>query len=163
MSNKSINKVILIGYLGQDPDSKYTNNGNMVTTINLATSNKWKDKKSGEIKNKTEWHRIVFFGKIAEICSEYLKKGSYIYVEGQLQTRKWKNQEGIDKYITEIIVSVNGIMKILNNIKQNWNESSFIKNNSEIKNNIDEDDDNEENDDDDFNIKDNFEDDDISF
>jgi len=115
MASRGINKVILIGYLGQDPETRYMQNGNAVTNITLATSETWKDKNSGEIREKTEWHRIVFFNKLAEIAREYLKKGSQVYIEGALQTRKWKDQSGIERYITEIIVSVGGTMQMLGN------------------------------------------------
>ncbi|BBA85288.1 single-stranded DNA-binding protein [endosymbiont of Sipalinus gigas] len=120
MSGKGINKVILIGNLGQDPEIRYMPNGNAVTNIRLATSENWKDKQTGEVKEKTEWHRIVFFGKLAEIANEFLKKGSQIYVEGQLQTRKWQDNNGNNKYITEVIVSIGGTMQMLGN-KNNKN------------------------------------------
>ncbi|UAJ65919.1 single-stranded DNA-binding protein [Candidatus Schneideria nysicola] len=110
MTNRGVNKVILIGNLGQDPEIRYMSNGNAVTNINLATSETWRDKQNDEIKEKTEWHRIVIFGKQAEIVNEYLKKGSQIYIEGSLQTRKWQDQNGQDRYITEVIVSSRGGM-----------------------------------------------------
>lgn len=113
MANRGINKVILIGYLGQEPEMRYMSNGGMVTNISLATSESWKDKKTNEFKEKTEWHRIVLFGKLAEIASEYLHKGSQVYIEGSLHTRKWQNQDGQDRYITEIIVNIGGTMKML--------------------------------------------------
>ncbi len=100
---KGINKVILIGNLGKDPEVKYSATGGAITNITLATSEQWKDKQTGEKKEKTEWHRVVFFGKLGEIAGEYLKKGSQVYVEGRLQTRKWQDKEGKDRYTTEIV------------------------------------------------------------
>ena len=100
----SVNKVILIGRLGKDPETRYMPNGEAVTNATLATSENWKDK-SGEKQEKTEWHNLVFYRRLAEIAAEYLKKGSQIYVEGRLQTRKWQTKEGQDRYTTEIIVN----------------------------------------------------------
>lgn len=100
---RGINKVILIGNLGNDPDIRYTASGAAVANISLATAESWRDKDSGEQQERTEWHRIVFFGRLAEIAGEYLRKGSQIYVEGRLQTRKWQDKEGNDKYTTEIV------------------------------------------------------------
>jgi len=102
---RGINKVILIGNLGADPDVRYTASGAAVSNVNLATTETWRDKESGEQQEKTEWHRIVFFGRLAEIVAEYLKKGSQVYVEGRLQTRKWQDKEGNDKYTTEIVAN----------------------------------------------------------
>lgn len=130
MASRGINKVILVGYLGQDPEVRYMKNGSAVTNITLATSETWKDKNSGEIKGKTEWHRIVFFNKLAEISGEYLRKGSQIYVEGSLQTRKWKDQNGIERYITEIIVGISGTMQMLGNRNSNSVVSSEFSKNS---------------------------------
>ena len=98
----SVNKVILVGNLGRDPETRYTTGGEAVTNVSIATTDTWKDK-SGEKQERTEWHRVAFFGKLAEIAGEYLKKGSQVYVEGRLQTRKWQDKEGQDKYTTEII------------------------------------------------------------
>lgn len=98
----SVNKVILIGNLGRDPEVRYMPSGEAITNISVATTDTWKDK-SGEKQEKTEWHRVAFFGKTAEIAGEYLKKGSQVYIEGRLQTRKWQDKEGQDKYTTEII------------------------------------------------------------
>ena len=100
--SRSLNKVILIGNLGADPEVRSTSNGSRVATLSLATSRQWKDK-AGEKQEKTEWHRVAFFGKLAEIAGEYLKKGSQVYVEGRLQTRKWQDKDGADKYTTEIV------------------------------------------------------------
>ena len=98
----SVNKVILVGNLGADPETKYLPSGDAVTNIRIATTDKWKDKASGEMKEATEWHRIAFFGRLAEIAGEYLKKGSQVYVEGSLRTRKWQDKDGQDRYTTEI-------------------------------------------------------------
>jgi single-strand DNA-binding protein len=100
-----LNKVILIGNLGSDPDVRYMPNGGAVVTVSLATTMRWKDKQTGERKDATEWHRVIFFNRLAEIAGEYLKKGSQIYVEGRLQTRKWQGQDGQDRYTTEIVAN----------------------------------------------------------
>lgn len=114
MASRGVNKVILIGNLGNDPEVRYMPSGGAVTNITIATSESWRDKTSGEEKEKTEWHRVVFMGKLAEIAGEYLKKGSKVYVEGKLQTRKWQDQSGQDKYTTEIMVDgFNGVMQML--------------------------------------------------
>ena len=102
---RGINKVILVGNLGQDPEVKYMPSGGAVTNVSLATTDSWKDKTSGERVDRTEWHRIVFFNRLAEIAGEYLKKGSQVYVEGRLQTRKWQDNNGNDRYSTEIVAN----------------------------------------------------------
>jgi single-strand DNA-binding protein len=102
---RGVNKVILIGNLGNDPDIRYTAGGAAVANISLATAESWRDKESGEQQERTEWHRIVFFGRLAEIVGEYLRKGSQVYVEGRLQTRKWQDKEGVDRYTTEIVAN----------------------------------------------------------
>lgn len=102
---KGINKVILIGNLGQDPEVRYMPSGGAVASASLATSETWKDKQSGESQERTEWHRLVFFNRLAEIVGEYLKKGAKIYVEGSLRTRKWQDKSGQDRYTTEIVVN----------------------------------------------------------
>jgi single-strand DNA-binding protein len=102
---KGVNKAIIVGNLGQDPDIRYTASGAAIANISIATSESWKDKESGKQQEKTEWHRVVFFGKLAEIVAEYLKKGSQVYVEGKLQTRKWQDKDGNDKYTTEIVAN----------------------------------------------------------
>ena len=102
---RGINKVILIGNLGKDPEVKYMPSGDPVTNITVATSESWKDKSTGENVEKTEWHRVVFFKRLAEIAGEYLKKGSKVYIEGRLQTRKWQGQDGQDRYTTEIVAN----------------------------------------------------------
>lgn len=99
---KGINKVILVGNLGADPETRYTANGVAVTTIKVATSESWRDKQSGEQKEKTEWHRVVFWNRLAEVAGEYLRKGSQVYVEGSLTTRKWQDNNGQDRYTTEV-------------------------------------------------------------
>ena len=110
---RGVNKVILIGNLGQDPDTRYTPNGNAVVNLNLATDESYKDRQTGQMVPKTEWHRIVMFGKIAEVAGQYLRKGSKVYIEGKLQTRKWTNKEGQDVYTTEVVVDINGQMQML--------------------------------------------------
>mgnify|MGYP000259429741 CR=1 FL=1 len=104
MATRGVNKVILVGNLGQDPEVRYTPGGAAITTISIATSDSWKDKNSGQMQEKTEWHRVVFFGKLAEIAGEYLKKGSQVYFEGKLQTRKWQDRSGQDRYSTEVVL-----------------------------------------------------------
>lgn len=101
----SVNKVILVGHLGKDPETRYMPNGDPVTNVTIATSESWKDKGSGEQKEATEWHRVTFYRRLAEIAGQYLKKGSQVYIEGRLQTRKWQGQDGQDRYTTEIIAS----------------------------------------------------------
>ena len=109
-----VNKVIIVGNLGKDPEVRFMPNGGAVANITVATSDTWKDKQTGEQKEKTEWHRVVMFGKLAEIAGEYLKKGSKVYLEGSLQTRKWTNPQGQDQYTTEIVLQgFNGVMQML--------------------------------------------------
>jgi len=102
---RGVNKVILVGNLGQDPEVRYMPNGNAVTNITIATTESWNDKQTGERQEKTEWHRVVMFRKLAEIAGEYLKKGSQVYIEGKLQTRKWQDNNGVDRYTTEIVAN----------------------------------------------------------
>jgi single-strand DNA-binding protein len=102
---RGVNKAIILGSLGQDPDIRYTAGGAAVANISIATNEQWKDKESGEMQERTEWHRVVFFGRLAEIVGEYLRKGSQVYVEGRLQTRKWQDKEGNDRYTTEIVAN----------------------------------------------------------
>lgn len=109
---RGVNKVILVGTLGQDPEVKYLTNGNAVCNLCLATSEQWKDKQTGEKKEKTEWHRVVMFGKVAEIAGEYCRKGSQIYIEGKLETREWE-KDGVKRYTTEIKVDMQGTMQLL--------------------------------------------------
>lgn len=101
----SVNKVILVGHLGKDPETRYMPNGDAITNATLATSESWKDKQTGEKKEQTEWHRLVFYRKLAEIAGQYLRKGSLIYIEGSLKTRKWQDKDGQDRYTTEITVN----------------------------------------------------------
>jgi len=105
MASRGVNKVIIVGNLGQDPEVRFMPNGSAVANLTVATSETWKDKQSGEQKEKTEWHRIVIYQRLAEIAGEYLKKGSKVYLEGRLQTRKWQNQQGADQYTTEIVAN----------------------------------------------------------
>lgn len=113
MASRGINRVILIGNLGQDPEVRYMPNGGAVANITLATSESWRDKQTGDNKEITEWHRVVLFGKLAEVAGEYLRKGSQVYIEGQLKTRKWQDQSGQEKYTTEVVVNVGGTMQML--------------------------------------------------
>lgn len=101
--SKGINKVILIGNLGADPEVRHTAGGSAVANLSIATSEAWRDKRSGELKEQTEWHRVVLFGKVAEIAGQYLSKGGKVYIEGRLQTRKWQDRDGIDRWTTEIV------------------------------------------------------------
>jgi len=119
--SRGINKVILVGNLGQDPDVRYTTSGAAVTNISVATSESWKDKATGEDVIKTEWHRVVFFGRLAEIAGEYLKRGSKVYIEGKLQTRKWQDQNNQDRYTTEILA---GEMQMLD-AKQSGGQGQY--------------------------------------
>ncbi len=120
MANRGINKVILIGNLGRDPEVRYMPNGNAVANFSVATSESWKDKQTGENRDKTEWHSIVVFGKLAEIVGEYVKKGTQVYLEGQLQTRKWQDQSGQDHYTAEVVInSLGGTMQILGSRQHN--------------------------------------------
>ena len=110
---RGINKVILIGNLGSDPEVRYLPSGNAVANLNVATSESWKDRQTGEQQERTEWHRVVIFGKLAEIAGQYLRKGSKVYLEGKLQTRKWQDQQGQDRYSTEVVIDINGQMQML--------------------------------------------------
>lgn len=111
---RGVNKVILIGTLGSDPEVRYMPNGGAVANISLATNESWKDKNTGQMQEKTEWHRVVVFGKLAEVAGEYLRKGSQVYFEGKLQTRKWQDQAtGQDKYTTEVVIDFGGQMQML--------------------------------------------------
>ncbi|HHY0497222.1 single-stranded DNA-binding protein [Vibrio parahaemolyticus] len=114
MAARGINKVILVGNLGSDPEVRYMPNGGAVATITLATSETWRDKATGEQREKTEWHRVVLFGKLGEVAGEYLRKGSQVYIEGQLRTRKWQDQSGQDRYTTEVVVQgYYGVMQMV--------------------------------------------------
>lgn len=114
MASRGINKVILVGNLGGDPEVRYMPSGGAVANLTIATSESWRDKATGEQREKTEWHRVALFGKLAEVAGEYLRKGSQVYIEGQLQTRKWQDQSGQDRYTTEVVVQgFNGVMQML--------------------------------------------------
>ncbi|WP_045592225.1 single-stranded DNA-binding protein [Vibrio vulnificus] len=114
MASRGVNKVILVGNLGGDPEVRYMPNGGAVANITIATSESWRDKATGEQREKTEWHRVALYGKLAEVAGEYLRKGSQVYIEGQLQTRKWQDQQGQDRYTTEVVVQgYQGIMQML--------------------------------------------------
>ena len=113
---RGVNKVILVGNLGGDPEVRYMPNGNAVTNITIATSESWKDKQTGQQQERTEWHRVVFFNRLAEIAGEYMRKGGKVYVEGALRTRKWQDQSGADRFTTEVVASE---MQLLDNNPQN--------------------------------------------
>ena len=125
---RGVNKVILVGNLGKDPEVRYSPNGGAVANITLATSESWKDKTTGEKQEKTEWHRVVFFGRLAEIAGEYLKKGAQVYIEGRLQTRKWQDKEGKDRYTTEIVA---GEMQMLGSREGRGAPSEFDQSSDE--------------------------------
>jgi single-strand DNA-binding protein len=127
MASKGVNRVTLVGNLGKDPEVRYTPNGKAVASLTLATSESWKDQ-SGQMQEKTEWHRVSIFGKLAEIAGEYLRKGSQVYIEGKLQTRKWTNKEGQDQYTTEIHLDpFNGVMQMLGGKSDNSGQQSQQK------------------------------------
>lgn len=114
MATRGVNKVIILGTLGQDPEVRYMPNGGAVANVSVATSESWNDKATGEKKEQTEWHRVVIFGKLAEIAGEYLRKGSQVYFEGQLRTRKWTDNAGVEKYTTEIVIQqMGGVMQMI--------------------------------------------------
>ena len=113
MASRGVNRVTILGNLGNDPEVKYTQSGSAIANLTVATSESWNDKATGEKKEMTEWHRVVLFGKLAEVAGEYLRKGSQVYIEGQLRTRKWTDQSGQEKYTTEIVVGMNGVMQML--------------------------------------------------
>lgn len=111
---RGVNKVIIVGTLGNDPEVKYSASGSAIANLSVATSEQWKDKQTGEKKEQTEWHRVVIFGKLAEVAGEYLRKGSQVYIEGQLRTRKWTDSNGVDRYTTEIVIpQIGGVMQML--------------------------------------------------
>lgn len=105
MAGRGVNKVIIVGNLGNDPETRYTPSGSAITNISIATSESWKDKQTGQAQERTEWHKVVFFNRLAEIAGEYLRKGSKVYVEGSLRTRKWQDQAGVERYTTEIVAN----------------------------------------------------------
>lgn len=113
MASRGVNRVTILGNLGNDPEVKYTASGSAIANLTVATSEEWKDKTTGEKREAVEWHRVVLFGKLAEVAGEYLRKGSQVYIEGQLRTRKWTDNAGVEKYTTEIVVGMNGVMQML--------------------------------------------------
>lgn len=114
MATRGVNRCIILGTLGSDPEVKYSASGSAIANLSVATSEQWKDKQTGEKKEQTEWHRIVIFGKLAEVAGEYLRKGSQVYIEGQLRTRKWTDSNGVDKYTTDIVIpQIGGVMQML--------------------------------------------------
>ena len=113
MASRGVNRVTILGNLGNDPEVKYTASGSAIANLTVATSESWNDKATGEKKEVTEWHRVVLFGKLAEVAGEYLRKGSQVYIEGQLRTRKWTDNAGVEKYTTEIVVGMNGVMQMI--------------------------------------------------
>jgi len=113
MSSRGVNKAIIVGRLGQDPEVRYAPSGAAFANLTVATSEQWRDKQTGEQKELTEWHRVVLSGKLAEVAGEYLRKGSEVYLEGKLRTRKWTDQSGVEKYTTEILVGVGGTMQMI--------------------------------------------------
>lgn len=123
MASRGVNKVIILGRLGQDPEVRYAPSGAVFANMTVATSEQWRDKQTGEQKEQTEWHRVVVSGKLAEIAGEYLRKGSEVYLEGKLRTRKWTDQSGVEKYTTEVLVGVGGSMQMLGS-KQEGNRQS---------------------------------------
>lgn len=132
MSSKGVNKVIIVGRLGQDPEVRYAPSGACFANLSVATSENWRDKQSGDQKEITEWHRVVISGKLAEIAGEYLRKGSEVYLEGKLRTRKWQDQSGNHRYTTEIQVGINGTMQMLGGKQDGQsNGNSQPKNNTQ--------------------------------
>lgn len=113
MASRGVNRVTILGNLGNDPEVKYAASGSAIANLTVATSESWNDKATGEKKENTEWHRVVLFGKLAEVAGEYLRKGSQVYIEGQLRTRKWTDNAGVEKYTTEIVVGMNGVMQMI--------------------------------------------------
>lgn len=113
MASRGVNRVTILGNLGNDPEVKYTASGSAIANLTVATSEEWKDKTTGESKSLTEWHRVVLFGKLAEVAGEYLRKGAQVYIEGQLRTRKWTDNAGVEKFTTEIVVGMNGVMQMI--------------------------------------------------
>ncbi|WP_241606867.1 single-stranded DNA-binding protein [Rosenbergiella epipactidis] len=131
MASKGVNKTIIVGRLGQDPEIRYAPSGACFANLSVATSESWRDKQTGEQKEITEWHRVVISGKLAEIAGEYLRKGSEVYLEGKLRTRKWQDQSGNDRYTTEIQVGINGTMQMLGGKQQDSGNSKGSNNPSD--------------------------------
>lgn len=124
MSSRGVNKVIIVGRLGQDPEVRYAPSGAAFANLSVATSEQWRDKQTGEQKEQTEWHRIVISGKLAEVAGKYLRKGSEVYLEGKLRTRKWTDQSGSEKYTTEVLIGVGGTMQMLGGKQDGGNAGS---------------------------------------
>lgn len=124
MASRGVNKVIIVGRLGQDPEVRYAPSGAAFANLSVATSEQWRDKQTGEQKEQTEWHRIVISGKLAEVAGEYLRKGSEVYLEGKLRTRKWTDQSGSEKYTTEVLIGVGGTMQMLGGKQDGGNAGS---------------------------------------
>lgn len=124
MAARGINKVILVGHLGLEPDVRYMPNKVAVANLTLATSETWRDKQSGELRENTEWHRVVMFGKLAEVAGEYLRKGAQVYIEGQLRTRNWQDESGTTRYVTEVLVGQNGTMQMLGERREDSSSES---------------------------------------
>ncbi len=122
---RGINKVILVGTLGRDPEVRYAANGNAIANLSVATSEQWNDRQTGQRQERTEWHRVVLFGKLAEIAAQYLRKGQQVYLEGKLQTRKWTDQNGMDRYTTEVVVDQRGTMQMLGGGRGQGNDVPF--------------------------------------
>lgn len=133
----SVNKVILVGTLGRDAEVRFTPKGNAIANLLVATSEQWMDKQSGQSQERTEWHRVVVFGKLAEMSKQYFKKGNKVYIDGKLMTRKWLDQTGQDRYITEVVVDVSGAIQVIgeNNDSSNSTFSTPLQNNSTRKRN----------------------------
>lgn len=129
MASRGVNKVIIVGRLGQDPEVRYAPSGSAFANMTVATSEQWRDKQTGEQKEQTEWHRVVLSGKLAEIAGEYLRKGSDVYLEGKLRTRKWTDQSGAEKYTTEVLVGVGGTLQMLGGKRER--ESQTTQKNSQ--------------------------------
>ncbi len=123
--SRGINKVILVGTLGRDPEVRYAANGNAIANLSVATSEQWTDRNTGQRQERTEWHRVVLFGKVAEIAGQYLRKGSQVYLEGRLQTRKWTDQSGQDRWSTEVVVDQRGTMQMLDRRGQGGGDAPF--------------------------------------
>lgn len=127
MAARGVNKVILVGHLGQDPEVRYMPNGGAVVNLTLATSETWRDKQTGEMRENTEWHRVVMFGKLAEVAGEYLRKGAQVYIEGQLRTRNWQDDAGVTRYVTEVLVGKNGTLQMLGGRRESGVPESAVQ------------------------------------
>ena len=128
MASRGINKVIIVGNLGNPPEIKPTSTGSTFATLSVATSESWRDRESGQVTEQTEWHRVVIFGKLAEIAGQYLRKGSKVYIEGKLKTRKWQDNQGSDRYTTEVVVDINGQLQILDRKPEESSSANYQQN-----------------------------------